>query len=106
MGGPSEREYTEKLNKIKQNLNKKLEDVKKQFEKIEKAKVDLLKKTKEIKHDTEHEILKIEKDITNSKDLAPESKNRLRLEIDNLKRENQERCSTLEKQIAEAIKPT
>jgi hypothetical protein len=49
LGGPSEREYVEKLGKIKQKLNQKVGDVRKQFEKIEKAKVDLLKKTKEMK---------------------------------------------------------
>ena len=105
MGGPSEREYGEKLGKIKQKLNKKARDIKNQFEKIEKAKVDLLKKTKEMKHDVEREILKMEDDIAKSKDLAPESKRRLRLEIDVLKSEIREQYSELETRIAEAIVP-
>lgn len=105
MGGPSEREYKEKLTKIKQKLSNKAIDVKNQFEKIEKAKVDLLKKTKEIKHDVEHEIYKIENDIAKSKDLAPESKKRLQLEVDILKSEMREEYSELEAQIAEAIAP-
>jgi uncharacterized protein YoxC len=105
LGGPSEREYAEKLGKIKQKLNQKVGDVKKQFEKIEKAKVDLLKKTKEMKHDVEREVLKMENDIIKSKDLAPESKRRLRLEIDVIKSEVRERYVELETQIAEAIAP-
>lgn len=105
MGGPSEREYKEKLDKIKQKINNKAKDVKNQLEKIEKAKVDLLKKTKEIKHDTEREISKIENDIAKSKDLAPESKRRLHLEVDMLKSETRETYSELETQIAKAIVP-
>ncbi|MBS7616460.1 hypothetical protein KEJ45_04605 [Candidatus Bathyarchaeota archaeon] len=103
MGGPSEREYKEKLDKIKEKLSKKAKDIKNQFEKIEKAKVDLLKKTKEMKHDTEREILKMEEEITKSKDLAPESKTRLHLEIDTLKTEARRQYSELETRIAETI---
>jgi len=106
MGGLSEREYMEKFGKFKEKINKKLGDVKKQFEKIEKAKVDLLKKAKEMKHDAEKEILKMENDIAKSKDLAPESKKRLRLEINSLKSEVLHKCSELETRIAETIAPT
>jgi len=103
LGGPSEREYLEKFGKLKEKVNKKLSDAKKQFEKIEKAKVDLLKKTKEMRHDAEREVSKMENEIAKSKDLAPESKRRLRLEIDSLKSEILKRCSELEERIAEAI---
>jgi uncharacterized protein YoxC len=106
LGGPSEREYLEKFGKLKEKVNKKLGDVKKEFEKIEKAKVDLLKKTKEMRHDAEREVSKMENEIAKSKDLAPESKRRLRLEIDSLKSEILKRCSELEERIAEAIAPT
>lgn len=103
MGGPSEREYREKLEKIKQKVDKKAKDIKNEFEKIEKAKVELLKKTKEMKHDAERELVKIEDDVTKSKDLAPESKSRLRLEIDGLKSEVRRRYSDLETRITEAL---
>jgi len=105
MGGLSEREYKEKLGKIKQKLSSKAGDIKNQFEKIEKAKVDLLKKTKEMKHDAEREICKIEDNIAKSKDLAPESKRRLHFEIDVLKSEIREHYSELETRIAEAVVP-
>lgn len=103
MGGPSEREYMEKFGKFKEKMNKKIADVTKQFEKIEKAKVDLLRKTKEMKHDAEREILKMENEISKSKDLAPESKKRLRMEIDSLKSEVLRKCGEMETRIAEAI---
>ncbi len=105
MGGPSEREYGEKMSKTKEKMRKKAVDLRKEFEKIEKAKVDLLKKTKEMKHDAEREISKMEEDIAKSKDLAPESKRRLHLDISTLKSETQEQYSALETRIAEAVIP-
>ncbi len=105
MGGPSEREYSEKLGKIKKKLMEKARDLRNQFEKIEKARVDLLKKTKETKHDIEREILKMEDEIAKSKELAPESKRRLRLEIDTLKSETRKEYSELETRIAETVAP-
>jgi len=76
MGGPSEREYREK--------------------------VDLLK-TKEMRHEAEREIAKIEENVAKSKDLAPESRSRLRLEIDSLKGKVRRRFSELETRIAETL---
>ncbi|MEM3578386.1 MAG: hypothetical protein QXX51_08100 [Candidatus Bathyarchaeia archaeon] len=106
VGGPSEREYMEKLNKIKEKIGKKAKDIRGEFEKIEKAKVDLLKKTKETKHDIERETLKMEEEITKSKDLAPESKKRLRTEIDVVKSEIRRQYAELETQIAKTITTT
>ncbi|MEM2105793.1 MAG: hypothetical protein QXV21_04930 [Candidatus Bathyarchaeia archaeon] len=96
----------EKLNKIKEKISKKAKDIRGEFEKIEKAKVDLLKKTKEMKHDIERETLKMEEEITKSKDLAPESKKRLRTEIDIVKSEIRRQYAELETQIAKTITPT
>lgn len=105
MGGLSEREYREKLGKIKQKLGKKAVDIRNEFQKFEKAKVDMLKRTKEMKHEAEQEASKMEEEITKSKDLAPESRQRLRLEIDIVKTEIRESYSQLEMKIAEAIVP-
>ncbi len=63
----------------------------------------MLKKIKETKHEIEREILKMENEIAKSKDLAPESKKRLRLEIDAIKSEVLKKCGELETRIAEAI---
>jgi hypothetical protein len=105
MGGPSEREYSEKVGKIKLKMSNKARGIKSQFEKFEKAKVDLLKKTKEMKHEAENEIRKMEEEITKSKDLAPESKRRLQSEIDAAKSGTQQHYSELETRIAAAIVP-
>jgi hypothetical protein len=106
MGNLSEREYGNKLNKIKEKMNKKAKDVKNEFAKIEKIKVDLLKKTEEMRHNAEHEIDKMQGDITKSKDLAPESKRRLQSESAAIKSEIHEEYSLLRTRIAEAIVPT
>ena len=84
-------------------MDEKVRDVKGRFEKLEKAKVGLLKKTKEMRYEAEREIAKIEENIAKSKDLAPESKSRLRLEIDSLKGEVRRRFSELETRIAETL---
>jgi hypothetical protein len=105
MGGPSEREYREKLGKIKQKLAKKATDVKSEFQRFEKAKVDMLKKTKEMRHDAEREVTRMEEDISKSKDLAPESKRRLGMEIDMIKTEVRQGYSELETRIAAAVVP-
>jgi hypothetical protein len=65
----------------------------------------MLKRTKEMKHEAEHEVSKMEENITKSKDLAPESKQRLRLEVDMIRNEIRESYSELEVRITEAIVP-
>ena len=105
MGGPSEREYGEKLNKVKEKLSKKAKDIKDEFAKIEKMKVELLKKTEEMRHNADHEIDKIDRDITKSKDLAPESQKRLHSEIAILRSEIREEYFKVKTQIAEAMVP-
>ena len=105
MGDLSERQYRERLNKIRGRLSKKSKDVKSEFAKIEKIKLNLLKKTEEIKRDAEHEIDKMQGDVTKSKDLAPESKRRLQSEIVAVKSEVHEEYSQLKTRIAEAMVP-
>lgn len=105
MGSPSEREYREKLNKIREKLNKRAKNVRKDFGKIEKMKVEALKKTEEARRSTGHDIDKIERKITRSKDLAPESKERLRSEILILRSEIKENYMELKAQISETLIP-
>jgi uncharacterized protein YpuA (DUF1002 family) len=105
MGNLSEREYREKLNKTRERLNKKSKDIENQFAKMEKIKVELLKKTEEVRHDAEHEINKIQENVAKSKDLAPESKKRLQSEIVAMKSDVHEGYSHLKTRIAEAMVP-
>ena len=106
MGSTSEREYREKLNRIREDSSKRERDVKKDFAKIEKLRLNSLKKAEEILHNSEKNINKIEKDIMKSKDLAPESKDRLRSDINSLKSEVENKYSYLRTRISETIVPT
>ncbi len=106
MGGASERDYKERLNKIREKLSKRASDVRRDFERIEKMKVEALKKTEEVRRNAEKDIDRIEKNITKSKDLAPESKERLRSDILILRDEIKERYSGLKTRISETMIPT
>lgn len=106
MGGKSEREFREKLNRIRDDSGRREKDVKKDFAKIERLRLDSLKKAEEILHNAETNIDKIEKDIMKSKDLAPESKERLRSEINSLKSEVESKYSYLRTRISETMVPT
>jgi len=106
MGGPSEREYREKLIKIREDLYKRIKNVRNEFAKMEKIKLDALKKADESRRSAESHINKMEGDITKSTDLAPESKKRLRSEIDILRKEVQEKYTELRTRISETMIPT
>lgn len=105
MGGLSEPECREKLNKIREKLNSRAKDVKNEFVKMEKIKVDLLKRTEEMRRSAEHDLDNFEGDINKSKDLAPESKKRLYSEIAILKSEIEEKHSELRTRISAALVP-
>ena len=105
MGGTSEREYVEKMSKIKEKILKTEKDVKNDFAKIEKIKLDRLKKTEEMRRSAENDLEKVEKDILKSKDLATESRQRLNSEIAVLKSEIEQRYTELKTQISKAIEP-
>ena len=105
MGGTSEREYIEKMSKIKEKILKTEKDVKNDFAKIEKIKLDILKKTEEMRRSAENDLEKVEKDILKSKDLATESRRRLNSEIAVLKGEIGQRYTELKTQISKAIEP-
>jgi NAD+--asparagine ADP-ribosyltransferase len=105
MGGTSEREYAEKVSKIKEKILKTEKDVKNDFAKIEQIKLDTLKKTEEMRRSAENDLEKVEKDILKSKDLATESRQRLNSEIAVLKSEIGQRYTELKTQISKAIEP-
>lgn len=105
MGGTSEREYIEKISKIKEKILKTEKDVKNDFAKIEKIKLDTLKKTEEMRRSAENDLEKAEKDILKSQDLATESRQRLNSEIAVLKSEIGQRYTELKTQISKAIEP-
>jgi len=106
VGGPSELDYGQKLNKARKNLYKKLQHVRNQFAQIEKIKVETIKKTDELKNSAQHDLRRIEDDILRSKDLVSESKERLNSEINILRREIEEKYDEMRKRITETTTPT
>ncbi len=106
MGGHSELDFREKLSKTRENLYRKLRDVRDRFSEIEKVKLDAMRKTDELKNSLESDLQRLEEDIEESKDLASESKERLRSEISILLEEVEEKYSKVRKRITETSTPT
>jgi hypothetical protein len=105
MGGLSEREYKEKLNKILENANKGTKSVREKFAEIEEIRVDALKKVEEIKRSADQDLDKVLIDITKSRDLVTESKDRLQTEIIKVRGKIEEKYNYLRNRISETIVP-
>jgi len=105
MGSTSEREYRRKMSKIQEKLKKRAKDVRNNVSKIEKIKLDALKKAEDMRRSIDKEMDKIERDIVKSKDLAPESKQRLHSEIVLLRNKTEDNYAKLRRKIAETIVP-
>jgi phenylalanyl-tRNA synthetase alpha subunit len=105
MGQSSEFEHRKKLNKIREDMNKRVKDVRDQFAKMENVKLDALKKTEEMKRSAQQDIAKLETDITKS-DLASDLKQALSSDIDILRKEIEERASELRTRIVGTAIPS
>jgi dGTP triphosphohydrolase len=103
--GSTEREFMEKLAKIKEKSIKTAKEIKSNFAKVEEIKAEALRKTEEMRRTSEHEVEKVEENIVKAKDLAPESKQRLYEEIKNVKTDILEKYSELKARISKAIMP-
>jgi hypothetical protein len=103
LGGTSEREFLEKIAKIKSRANEKAADVRNDFAKIHKLRAEALKKTEEMMQNSEKNLSKIEREIIKSKDLAAESRPRLSEEIGKTKEEVAEKYSDLKDEVSRAI---
>jgi biopolymer transport protein ExbB/TolQ len=105
LGGTSERQFIEKLRKMHEKFSKRTKNIRKEVAKIDRIKVDALKKIEDMRRSADHEVSKIERKVQKSKDLAPESKQRLNSEMTVLKHEIEDDYSQLRRQIAETIAP-
>ena len=76
VGQSSEFEHRKKLNKIREDVNKRVKDVRDHFAKMEKVKLDALKKTEEMKRSAQQDITKLEAEIAKS-DLTSDVKKAL-----------------------------
>ena len=77
MGGPSEREFRERIQKVREKSSKTVDDVRNNFAKMEKLKTASLEKCEEMRRSSEQDLEKLEREIVKDDDLAPESKQRL-----------------------------
>jgi uncharacterized coiled-coil DUF342 family protein len=105
MSVSSEIEHRKKLNKIREDVNKRVKDVRDHFAKIEKVKVDALKKTEEMRRSAENDITKLEGEIAKS-DLTAEMKKALASDIANLKKEIEDRAVELRTRISGTVIPS
>lgn len=105
MGGPSEREFKEKIHKVREKSSKIADDVRNDFAKMEKLKAEALKKTEEIRHFSEQDLEKLEREIIKSIDLAPESRQRLVDEITSAQNDIKQKFNDLKSRISKAIVP-
>ena len=101
----SEREFSEKLSNIKSKSSKKADEVIDCFSNMQKLKAESLKKTEEMMATAMHDLEKLEQDIAKSKDLAPESKPRLNVDIKAARAQMRQKYDELKMRISAAIVP-
>ncbi len=105
MSGSSDYEQRKKLNKIREDVNKRVKDVRDHFAKIEKVKVEALKKTEEMKLSAEKDIAKLERDIAQSV-LPGNMKQALTVDVTALKKEIEERAAEFRDRISRIATPS
>ena len=105
MGGTSEREFLEKIVNVKTRSSKRVSGVMKDFAKMQKLKAESLKKTEQMLQSAEHDLEALEQKIIKSKDLVPESRRRVEVEIDVAKKQIEQKYADLKQRIAIAIAP-
>ena len=101
----SEREYNDKITKVKDNISKKTNDVAGNFAKMQKQKSEAIKKTEDMLKDARNDLGKMEKKINVDKDLAPESRDRLDKEIAVVREELQAKYEAINRCISDVDIP-
>jgi uncharacterized coiled-coil DUF342 family protein len=99
-----EYEHRKKLNKIREDMNKRVKDLRDHFAKIEKVKTEALKKTEEMRRSAGQDIAKLEEDIAKS-DLTSDIKKTLASDIAILKKEIEDRATELRSRISGTVIP-
>ena len=106
MGGLSEREFSEKIVKVKEKVGKVSNEVRDDFAKMEKLKADSLRKIEEMRRDAEKDLEKLESESVKSKDIAPESLRRINGEITDARYQIQRKYQELKERVSASITPT
>jgi uncharacterized protein YcbK (DUF882 family) len=103
--GDTEHEFLEKLANIKSKSSKKVGEVVDMFSSMQKMKAESLKKTEEMMASAMHDLEKIEQDMAKSKDLAPESKQRINGELTAARSQMKQKYDETKARISAAILP-
>jgi uncharacterized coiled-coil DUF342 family protein len=101
----SEYEHRKKLNRIREDVNKRVNDLRDHFAKIEKVKTEALKKTEEMRRSADKDITKLEEEIGKS-NLTAEVKKTLTSDITLLRKEIEDRATELRNRIAGTVIPS
>ena len=103
MGGTSEREYSEKIAKVKMNSSKKVTEVLDVFGKAQKFRAESLKKIEEMMTDAASDLEKLERDMAKNGDLSSESQNRLNEEMTATRTQIRQKYSELKTRISDNV---
>lgn len=101
--GDSEREYSEKISKIKLNSSKKVTEVLDVFGKVQKLKAESLKKTEEMMTNAAGDLEKLERDMAKNRDLSAESHGRLNEEITAARSQVRQKYDELKARISDRV---
>ena len=105
MGGTSEREFMERINQTREKVSKVVTQVSGDFTKIEKLKAEALKKGEEMRRSAVEKLEKLEQHAAKEKDLVPESKRRISVEIIQARKEIRRKYDETKARIAKAMVP-
>ncbi len=105
LGGTSEREFQERIVATKEKASKTINDIRNDLTKMEKLKADALKKVEEMRRSSEEKLEKLEHKAANSKDLATESRHRINVDLEQAKRDIQQKYADMKARISAAIIP-
>jgi uncharacterized coiled-coil DUF342 family protein len=105
MSQVSEYEHRKKLNKIREDTNKRVKDVRDHFAKIERVKTEALKKTEEIRRSAQKDITRLEEDIAKS-GLTDDVKKTLASDIAMLRKEIEDRAAELRSRLTAIVIPS
>ena len=104
--GDTEHGFSEKLANIRSKSSKRAGDIVDLFSKMQKMKAESLKKTEEMMSSAIHDLEKFEQDLVKSKDLVPESKQRLSGELANVRSQMRQKYDELKNRLSATVIPT
>lgn len=101
--GDSEREFSEKIAKIKLKSSEKVTEVLGQFGKAQKMKAESLKKNEEMMTSAASDLEKLERDMAKKEELSAESQKRLNDEITAARNQIRQKYDELRSRISDHI---